>query len=138
MGWKDKVKQWGGGDFTFLSSDGECLIFVIVDDPILLEGKFKGKPNDRIGCPVVTDEGFQLFITGKRVFRKLSKFEHLFSSAAFMVVRHGGEGDINAKYDVTIVSDAAKVQQLFELAKREYKPDLLREAIEDAKKIMES
>jgi len=137
MGWKDKAKEWGGGDFTFLSNDGECLIFVVVDEPVMLQGTFKGKPNDRIGCPVVTDEGFQLFITGKRVFRKLSKFEQLFGTDAFMVVRHGGEGDINAKYDVTIVSDAAKTQQLKTIAATDYKPELLSQAIEDAKKIME-
>lgn len=138
MSWKDKAKDWGGGDFTFLSSDGECLIFIVVDEPVLLEGTFKGKPQDRIGCPVMTDEGFQLFITGKRVFRKLSKFESYFKTHALMVTRHGGEGDINAKYDVNLIDDKAKTTQLLDLAKKEYKPALLKQAVEDAVKIMKA
>lgn len=136
MSWKDKAKEWGGGDITFISSDGECLIFVVVDEPVMLEGVFKGKAQDRIGCPVVTDEGFMLFITGKRVFRKLSKFESKFKDTAFMVVRHGGEGDINAKYDVSLLDDSAKTKHLFDVAKSEYKPALLKQAIEDALKVM--
>jgi len=138
MSWKEKAKEWGGGDITFLSSDGECLIFVAVAEPVLLEGVFKGKPQDRIGCPIVTDEGFQLFVTGKRVFRKLSKFEDKFNTHAFMVVRHGGEGDINAKYDVSLLDDSAKTVQLFDIAKKEYKPALLKQAIEDAQKVMKA
>lgn len=136
MGWKDKMKEWGGGDITFLSSDGECILFVVVDEPQLLEGKFKGKEQNRIGCPVVTDEGFLLFITGKRVARKLSKFEARFKDTAFMVVRHGESGDINSKYDVKVVDDKAKTEQLLELAKREYKPAMLKQAIEDAAEVM--
>lgn len=130
------MKEWGGGDITFLSSDGECILFVVVDEPVLLEGKFKGNVQERIGCPVVTDEGFLLFITGKRVARKLSKFESKFKDTAFMVVRHGESGDINAKYDVQVIDDAAKTKQLFELAKKEYKPALLKQAVEDAKEVM--
>ena len=138
MKWKEKMKDWGGGDLTFLSSDGEVIMFVVVDDPVLLEGKFKGNTQERIGCPVVTDEGFVLYITGKRVARKLSKFETRFADTAFMVVRHGESGDINAKYDVSILDDKAKTEQLFEIAKREYKPALLKQAIEDAKEVMSS
>lgn len=136
MGWRDKMKEWGAGDFTFLSSDGECIMFVVVDDPVLLVGKFKGKEQERIGCPVVTDEGFSLFVTGKRVARKLSKFEKWFKERAFMVVRHGGEGDINAKYDVTILDNKEKTAQLFTIAKGEYKPALLKQAIEDVQEVM--
>lgn len=138
MGWKDKMKDWGGGDLTFLSSDGECLLFVVVDEPVLLEGKYKGNPQERIGCPVVTDEGFVLFVTGKRTARKLSKFEDRFKDAAFMVVRHGESGDINSKYDVSLLDDKVKTEQLFLLAKREYKPAMLKQAIEDAKEVMKS
>jgi len=136
MGWKDKMKEWGGGDITFLSSDGECIMFVVVDEPVLLTGKFKGKEQDRIGCPVVTDEGFRLFITGKRVARKLSKFEDRFNEAAFLITRRGGEGDINASYDVAVLDNIAKTQQLLELKAKEYKPKLLKEAIEAAKEVM--
>ena len=136
MSWKDKMKEWGGGDLTFLSSDGEVILFVVVAEPVLLEGKFKGNVQERIGCPVVTDEGFVLYITGKRVARKLSKFESRFKDAAFMVTRHGESGDINAKYEVAVLDDKAKTEQLFALAKQEYKPGLLKQAIEDAKEVM--
>lgn len=136
-GWKDKMKDWGGGDLTFLSSDGECIIFVVVDEPQLLEGKFKGNPQNRIGCPVVTDEGFVLFITGKRVARKLSKFEDRFKDAAFIVTRHGASGDINATYEVAILDDETKTKHLFKLAKEEYKPALLKQALKDAKEVMQ-
>jgi len=136
MAWKDKMKEWGGGDLTFLSSDGECLLFVVVDEPVLLEGKFKGNKQERIGCPVVTDEGFLLFITGKRVARKLSKFEDRFKDTAFMVVRHGESGDINCTYDVSALDDKAKTEQLFLIAKRDYKPAMLKQAIADAKEVM--
>lgn len=138
MGWKDKMKDWGGGDLTFLSSDGECLLFVVVDEPVLLKGKYKGNEQERIGCPVVTDEGFVLFVTGKRTARKLSKFEDRFKDAAFMVIRHGEAGDINSKYDVSLLDDKVKTEQLFLLAKKEYKPAMLKQAILDAQEVMKS
>lgn len=138
MSWKDRMKEWGSGDLTFLSSDGECLVFVIVDEPVLLIGKYKGKEQQRIGCPIVTDEGFMLFITGKRLARKLSKFEDRFKDSAFMVVRHGESGDIECKYDVSIMTDKAKKEQLFLIAKKEYKPAMLKQAVEDAKEVMAS
>lgn len=136
--WSQKMKDWGGGDITFLSSDGEVLIFVVVDEPQLLKGKFKGNEQERIGCPVVTDEGFMLFVTGKRVARKLSKFESHFKDSAFMVIRHGESGDINSSYEVTILDNEAKTAQLFALAKKEYKPALLKQAIKDAKEVMQT
>ena len=136
MSWKSKVKEFGGGDLTFISSDGECLVFVVVGDPVLLTGKFKGKEQDRIGCPVMADEGFMLFVTGKRVARKISKFEEHFKDKALMVVRHGEAGDINATYDVSLYDNDEKAVQLFNIAKRDYKPALLKQAIEDAKEVM--
>ncbi|MBA7474031.1 hypothetical protein ES707_09378 [subsurface metagenome] len=136
MTWREKMKEWGAGDFTFLSSDGECIIFVVVDDPILLKGKYKGSEQERIGCPVVTDEGFSLFVTGKRVGRKLSKFESRFKDSAFMITRHGIEGDIHATYEVGIFDNPEKTTQLFAIAKKEYKPAMLKEAIEDVKEVM--
>ncbi len=136
MSWKDNMKEWGGGAVTFLSSDAECIMFVVVADPVLLESKYKGNVQERIGCPVVTDEGFVLYITGKRTARKLSKFEAQFKDSAFMVVRHGAEGDINARYEVLILNDEAKTKQLFEIAKAEYKPALLKEALADAAEIL--
>ena len=136
MSWYDKIKELGGGDFTFLSSDGEVIVFVIVDDPVIIASKFKGKEQTRIGCPVVTDEGFVLFITGTRVARKLSKFEGRFKDTAFMVVRHGGENDVNAKYDVRPLDDVAKTKQLLGMVKAEYTKEKLAEAIKAAKKVM--
>lgn len=136
MTWRDKMKEWGAGDFGFLSSDGECIIFVVVDEPVLLTGKFKGKEQERIGCPVVTDEGFQLFVTGKRVARKLSKFEDGFKDRAFMVTRHGESGDIHATYDINILDNPEKTKQLFAIAKKEYKPALLKDAIVDVQEVM--
>ncbi len=136
MAWKDKMKDWGGGDLTFLSSDGECIVFVVVDEPELLKGKYKGNEQERIGCPVVTDEGFVLFVTGKRTARKLSKFEAVFKKSAFMIVRHGESGDINSTYDVTVLDNDAKTTHLFDLAKREYKPGMLKQAILDANEVM--
>lgn len=138
MSWKEKAKEWGGGDFAFLSSDGEAIIFVVVDEPVLIKTKFKGKEQERIGCPVFTDEGFTLFVTGKRVFRKLSKLESRFAESAFMVVRHGLEGDVDSKYDVTILDDKAKTQQLLKAAKAGYKKDMLKEAVEAVKEVSEN
>lgn len=138
MSWKEKAKEWGGGDFTFLSSDGEVIIFVVVDEPVLIKTKFKKEEQERIGCPVFTDEGFALFVTGKRVFRKLTKFESRFAEAAFMVVRHGVEGDVNSKYDVTILDDKAKTHQLLKDAKAGYKKELLRDAVEAVKEVSDN
>lgn len=136
MGWKDKLKEWGGADITFLSSDAETIVFVVVAEPILLTGKFKGKEQQRIGCPVVTDEGFALFVTGKRVARKLSKFESRFKDTAFMIVRHGEEGDINSTYTVAVLDNPQKTEQLFAIAAKEYSPPMLDEAIKDAQDVM--
>ena len=134
--WKETMKDVGGGDITFLSSDGECIIFVVADSPVVLEGKFKGNKQTRIGCPVITDEGFVLFITGTRVARKLSKFEDRFKDTAFTVVRHGVAGDINASYDVAVLDEVKKTEHLLKLLKAEYKPALLKQAIKDAKDVM--
>lgn len=136
MGWRKKMDEWGTGDFTFLSTDGECIIFVVVDEPVLLTGKYKGKEQERIGCPIVTDEGFKLFVTGKRVARKLSKFEDRFKDTAFIITREGIEGDINAKYPIAVLDSPEKTEQLFAIAKKEYKPALLTQALKDVQEVM--
>lgn len=137
MTWAGKAKEWGGGDFTFLSEDGETIIFVIVDEPQLIETKFKGKSQERIGCPIVTDGGFVLFVTGKRVFRRLAKHESKFKDTAFMVTRHGIRGDVDAVNTVTLLDDKEKTKQLFNLSK-EYKPAMLQEALEAIKQVVEN
>jgi len=129
MGWKEKMKEFGGGDLTFLSSDGECLVFVVVGEPILLKGTYKKKEQERIGCPVVTDEGFMLFVTGKRVARKMSKFEGSFKDNAIMVVRHGETGDVNSTYNVSVYENKEVAKRLLAIAKEENIKDKLTQAI---------
>ncbi len=136
MNWKEKIKEFGGGDICFLSGDGEVLDFVICDNPVLLQGKFKGKPQQRVGVPIVTSEGFSLFITGKRLARKLSKFEDKMATCAFRVVRHGEENDVNSSYPVTILDDTELTKQLFELKMKEFNPTVLKEAIDYALEVM--
>lgn len=114
MSWKEKMKEWGGGDLSFLSEDGEVICFVVVGDPVLLEGKYKGKPSEKIGCPIVTADGFSLLIAGKRLARKISKYEDEFAVAAFMAIRHGEENDITATYPLKVLDDVELTKQLLE------------------------
>ncbi|GAJ18676.1 unnamed protein product, partial [marine sediment metagenome] len=87
MSWTDKAKEWGGGDLAFLSEDGEVLDFIVVGEPELLMGKFKGRTTEKIGCPVITDDGFVLFVVGKRLFRKIAKHEAGFDTCVFQACR---------------------------------------------------
>lgn len=136
MTWKDKMKEFGGGNFTFLSVDGEVLIFIIVGEPVLLEGVFKGKKNERIGCPVVTDEGYMLFICGKRLARKISKLERHFETKAIMAIRHGAEGDVNAKYDVKVVPEKETFERLQAIKKADFKRAMIQESIDDSAEVL--
>lgn len=136
MSWKDKMKEFGGGDLAFLSEDGEVICFVVVGEPVLLEGKFKGKPSQKIGCPVVTTDGFALFVAGKRLARKISKHEDNFSDTAFMAIRHGEQGDIDASYDLKPVEDEDLRKQLFDIAERDFNPAMIDEAVTAAQSVM--
>lgn len=136
MSWKDKMKEWGGGNFTFLSEDGETITFIVVGDPVLIKTKYQGKEQERIGCPVVTDDGFQLFITGKRTARKISKHEAVFSTSALMVKRIGAAGDSNAKYPVVVVPEADTFARLTDIAKEDFNAAMIDEAVTDAQKVM--
>ena len=136
MSWKEKMQEWGGGNFTFLSVDGEVLIFIVVGEPELLVGHYKGKENDRIGCPIVTDEGYMLFICGKRLARKISKLETHFEKHAIMAVRHGGEGDVNAKYDVMIVPEQETFTRLIAIKKADFKPTMIAESVKDSAEVL--
>jgi len=136
MSWKEKVKEFGGGDINFLSGDGEVLDCVICGDPVLLEGKFKGKVQQRIGVPIVSEEGFSLFITGKRLARKLSKFEDKFEVCAFRIVRHGEENDVNSSYPITILDDVEVTKTLLALKATEFNQTALDEAIVYAVEVM--
>jgi len=136
MTWKDKMKEFGGGNFTFLSVDGEVLTFIVVGEPVLLEGVFKGKKNERIGCPIVTDEGYLLFICGKRLARKISKLERHFETKALMAIRHGLEGDVNAKYDVKTVPEKETFERLQAVKKTEFKRAMIQESIDDSAEVL--
>lgn len=117
MVWKEFMKEHGGGDIGFLSEDGEALMFVVVGEPVLLEGKYKGKASVKIGCPVVTSDGFMLFVAGKRLARKISKHENDFGDTAFIAIRHGEQNDITASYELKVLDDDEMTKKLFELAK---------------------
>jgi len=100
MGWQDKMKQWGGGDVSFLSEDGECITFCVIADPVLIKGTFQKQETQRIGAPVVTADGFTLLTIGKRVARRLAKYEKHFKEWAFDLIRHGEPGDTRSKYEL--------------------------------------
>lgn len=117
MSWKEKMKEFGGGDLSFLSTDGEAICFIIVGDPVLLVGKYKGNPSEKIGCPMFTEDGFVFHVAGKRLARKISKFESRFGDTAFIAVRHGSEGDIDARYELKIIDDVDQTARLFALSK---------------------
>jgi len=136
--WGGRMKEWGGGDFTFLSSDGEAIIFIVVGLPVQMQSMYKNKPQQRIGCPVVTDTGYQLFICGKRVARKLAKFEKQFDKTAFMVVRHGAEGDVNAKYDVKPLPETETYSNLMKIKEADFKPEMIAESVTAASEVMQS
>lgn len=129
MSWKEKMKEFGGANLEFISSDGECLVFAVIADPVLLHGKYKGKAQYRIGCPVMTSDGFALFVCGKRVGRKISKFEDKFATDALIVVRHGETGDVNCTYDVKLYDNPEVAARLLAMIKTDYEPDLLTESI---------
>lgn len=134
--WSSRMKDFGGGDFTFLGTDGEAIIFIVVGLPELLKGTFKKKESERIGCPVVTDEGYQLFICGKRVARKISKRAKDFKDHALMVIRHGAEGDINATYDVRVLEEEETFTRLNAIAKADFEPSLIADSIKQALAVM--
>lgn len=132
MSWKEQVKEWGPASLQFLSSDGASLSFIVVGDPILLEGTYMKKVQKRMGCPIVTEEGFFLFVGGLRIARKLATLEDKFLTHIITVIRHGGEGDVNTTYDVVASPDKDRVKALWALAKTVYNESQLGEAIAEA------
>ncbi len=135
--WGSRMKDWGGGDFTFLSSDGESITFIVVDLPVLMKSKYKGQEGERIGCPCVTDSGYQLFVCGKRVGRKLSKVEKSFPTNAIMVIRHGEEGDTNAKYAVKVLPEKETFEALMKIKESDFVPSMIPESIAAAEEVMQ-
>lgn len=135
MSWKEKMDEWGGGEVTFLSEDGECITFIIVGEPRLITGKFKGKDTDRIGCPVITTEGFTLLTIGKRLARRLSKHEAVFNSNAFTIVRKGEHDDIRTTYELKVCVDVDLNEKLFEYKEKEFDETAIDEAVKYAEEI---
>ena len=115
MSWKEKMKEFGGGDLAFLSEDGEAISFMIVGEPVLLEGKYKGKPSEKIGCPIVTEDGFLLLVAGKRLARKISKHEGRFGEYVLTAIRHGEMDDIHATYELKVLDDEELAENLREM-----------------------
>jgi hypothetical protein len=136
MSWKEKVKEMGPANLLFLSTDGASVNFIVVGEPMALKGKYKGKEQDRAGAPVVTDEGFMLFVFGKRTLRKLASIEDKFKDHVVNVTRHGVEGDTDATYEVTALQDAAKFKALKALQAKTFNEEALLEAIADAGDVM--
>ena len=136
MSWKEKMKEFGGGDLAFLAEDGECITFVVAGEPVQLVGKFKGKPSVKVGCPIVTEDGFVLFVAGKRLARKISKHEESFDVTGFIAVRHGEQNDITASYDLKVLDNPELTKKLFELRNSEVNPTVIAEAVESALAVM--
>jgi hypothetical protein len=132
MSWKERMKEYGGGNFTFLSVDGDTITFIVVGDPVMFETQYKKQAQKRIGCPVITEEGYQLFVTGKRVARKLSKFEAVFDSHAIMVIRRGNEGDVNTRYDVRVLPESETYAKLVAIRDADFKPEMISESVAEA------
>lgn len=135
-GFKDKMKEFGGGDLLFLSEDAECTTFIVCGLPEKIVGKFKGKESIRVGIPVVTRDGFSLFVTGLRFGRKVAKYEENFDDKAFMAIRHGEQGDIDTRYELKLIDDEQTVLTLLEIKEREFKPELVDEALDAARQAM--
>ena len=135
MTWKEKMQEWGGGEVSFLTEDGEVITFVVVGEPVLIKGKYRGQDTERIGCPVWTGDGFTLLVCGKRIARRLSKYEGHFKEWAFDVIRHGEQGDTKTRYEVCRCSDSELEKDLLKVAKAGVKPQELIEAVEAANEI---
>jgi len=105
MVWKETMKEWGSGDISFLSEDGEVIEFMVVGDPHLIEGKFRGNETKRVGIPAMTLEGFTLLVIGMRVARRLAKYEGEFKKRVFSLLRRGEQGDTKTRYELTLLED---------------------------------
>ena len=136
MSWKEKAKEFGSANLLFLSTDGASVNFIVADDPVLLQGTYAKKAQERVGCPVVTQEGFQLFIVGKRCFRKIASLEDKFQDHVINVTRHGVEGDTDTTYEVTALSDATMFKTLAGIRAKTFTKEALAEAVADSKDVI--
>ena len=133
MTWNEKMKEFGGGNFTFLSEDGESITFIVVGEPVLIESTYQKKPQQRIGCPVVTDDGFVLLIGGKRLARKIGKHEAVFGTSALMAIRHGVVGDTDTKYEVKVLPELETYKRLAAIRDADFRPEMILDAVNEAK-----
>ena len=136
MNWANKAKDWGPDTLLFLSTDGASVNFIVVADPELLQGTYKNKANKRVACPVVTSEGFKLFITGLRTARKLASIEAKFATHVINVTRHGAEGDTDATCEVSALEDAAAMKKLLAVKAKTFTAESLAAALKDAKEVI--
>lgn len=135
MSFKEKMKQFGGAALSFLTEDGECLEFMVAGDPELIEGKYKGKDTARIGIPIFTTEGFSLLVIGKRVARRLAKYEKQFPTVVFLLIRHGESRSTDTIYELSTIADKERVAKFIEVAKVGIDKDELTEAIASAREV---
>jgi hypothetical protein len=135
--WASRMKDFGGGNFTFLSTDGETLTFIVVGLPVKLDSVYKGKAQVRIGCPIVSEDGYQLLVCGKRLARKLAKHEKQFSTNAIMVTRIGAEGDTNAKYPVKVLPEKETFEQLSKIKEEDFTSDMIADSIKEVSEVLQ-
>ena len=138
MSWKEKMAEWGGGEVSFLSVDGECVTFVVVGEPVLITGKYKGKETQRVGCPIVTRDGFTLLIVGKRIARRITKYEPNFGTQAFDLIRHGEQGDNDTSYELKLCDQKTITKELFAIVAQGISQSDVDDAIEAAREIATS
>lgn len=138
MTWKEKMAEFGGLQATFLTEDGETITFIVVGEPDLVVGKYKKKETKRITCPIITLEGFSIFVLGMRLARRIAKYEDIFDKAAFTVTRNGEKGDQNAQYDFGVCPDPDLTQRLFAFRQDEFKEDEVAPALAEVTEMLEA
>ena len=126
------MDDFGGGDLTFLSEDGEVIQFAVGGEPAIIEGKFKGKETKRGGVPIFTLDGQTLLVVGKRVIRRLSKHEKEFDTHAFQLVRNGEPNATDTKYDLTVIEDENLTKRLLAIKQGGINKEELAESFKSA------
>jgi len=129
----DKAKEIGGANLLFLSEDGEIAVFIVLDGPVEIKGKYGGRETTRVGIPVMTEDGFQLLVTGLRNLRKIAKLEKHFKTHAIEIIRRGEPEDTKTKYSVTLSENKELTAKLLKAAKTPIDKDDLAEAVKSAK-----
>lgn len=137
MSWKERMKEFGGGNIEFLSEDGEAIKFMVVGEPELLEGEYKGNVSRKVGCPIVTEDGLSILVAGMRLARKLAKNEEYFTTNAFIAIRHGASGDSNSTYELKVLDEPELVERLKDVAMREANTKAIADAFVAVRDVVE-